>query len=420
MKLAALLFCSAPLWAQQPLTLDEAESMAMQNHPRLKSAQLGVDSANELVTQARSAYKPFVSANVVASAADHLSRIGAGGGLNASSIFSRFASGIMINGPVWDFGRTSNLVSSARSRAGAASEIVNASRADLRLGVRNAYFSALLAQSTVRVARETLEARRLVLKQVAALAESNLRSTLDVGFAEVAVSEAELAVANAVTLLNSAMVELSAAMGMKQTVNYSLADVPAPPDLDNDAETMAKDSVARPELEARRLQVKAARSFAEAERRLAFPTLTGLGVAGVIPAGDDRLKTRYSGIGLNLNIPLYNGDLNRSRRRDADLRVKIAELELLDAEIRIGAEVKRAWLAANDSFQRLPVTAKLLEQARRTQRLAQTRYELGLGNIVELNQAQLSRFTAEIAEVTARYEYQLRRSILDHAAGLLR
>ncbi|MBS1827484.1 MAG: TolC family protein [Acidobacteria bacterium] len=420
MKIAALLFVCGAAWAQQPLTLDQAESLAIQNHPRMKSTQLTVDSAKEIVTQARSAYKPVVSANVTASAADHLSRIGAGGGLNASSIFSRFASGIVITGPVWDFGRTSNIVSAARSRVEAASETVNASRADIRIEVRRAYFNALLAQSTVRVARETLEARRLVLKQVSALADSNLRSTLDVGFAEVSVSEAELAVANATTGLNSTLVDLSAAMGMKETVNYSLADAPAPLELSKDAEAMAKESVARPELEARRLLVKAARSFAEAERRLAYPTLTGLGVAGVVPAGDERLKTRYSGVGLNLNIPLYNGDLNRSRRRDADLKVKIAEMELLDAEIRIGADVKRAWLAANDSFQRLPVTAKLLEQARRTLRLAQTRYELGLGNIVELNQAQLSRFSAEIAEVTARYEYQLRRSVLDYAAGLLK
>jgi len=420
LRTAALLLLCAAAMAQQPLTLDEAEGLALQNHPRLKSTQLGVDSARESVAQARSAYRPVISANVTASVADHLSRIGAGGGLNASSIFSRFASGIVITGPVWDFGRTSNLVSSARSRVDAAGETVVASRADIRLEVRRAYFTALLAQATVRVARETLEARRLVLKQVTALADSNLRSTLDVGFAEVSVSEAELAVANAVTLLNSAMVDLSSAIGMKQTVNYALADAPAPLELQKDAETMAKESAARPELEARRLQLKAARSFAEAERRLAFPTLTGLGVGGFVPAGDERLKTRYSGVGLNLNIPLYNGDLNRSRRRDADLKVKIAELDLLDAEIRIGADVKRAWLAAQDASQRLPVTAKLLEQARRTFRLAQTRYELGLGNIVELNQSQLSRFSAEIVEVTARYEYQLRRSILDHAAGLLR
>lgn len=419
MKAACLLFVSSVLLAQQPLTLEQAEELAIRNHPRIKSTQLGVDSARESVTQLRSLYQPFVSANITGSLADHLSRIGAGG-LNASSLFSRFGTGLAITAPVWDFGRTSNLVAGARERAGAAVETVNASRADIRLDVRRAYFGALLAQATVRVAKETLEARRLVLKQVSALAASNLRSTLDVGFAEVSVSEAELAVANATTILNSAMVDLSASMGMKQTVSYELADVAPPDPLDKDAETMAKESVARPELEARRMQLKAARNFAEAERRLAFPTLSGLAVGGFIPAGDERLRTRYSGVGLNLNIPIYNGELNRSRRRDAELKVRIAEMELLDAEIRIGAEVKRAWLAAQDASQRLPVTAKLLEQARRTLRLAQTRYELGLSNIVELNQAQLSRFSAEIAEVTARYEYQLRRSVLDHAAGLWR
>jgi outer membrane protein len=38
-------------------------------------------------------------------------------------------------------------------------------------------------------------------------------------------------------------------------------------------------------------------------------------------------------------------------------------------------------------------------------RLAQTRYDIGLGSIVELNQAQLSEVSAEIAAAGAKYDY---------------
>ena len=66
---------------------------------------------------------------------------------------------------------------------------------------------------------------------------------------------------------------------------------------------------------------------------------------------------------------------------------------------------------------RLQQTAKLVEQASRTLRLASTRYELGLGSIVELNQAQLSVAAAETAAASAKYEYQIRRANLDFQIG---
>jgi outer membrane protein len=81
--------------------------------------------------------------------------------------------------------------------------------------------------------------------------------------------------------------------------------------------------------------------------------------------------------------------------------------------------VRVAWLKANTAYQRLDLTAQLLQQAAQALDLAQARYDIGLSSIVELSQAQLNRTAAEIANVSARYDYQIQRAILDYQTGTL-
>ena len=68
----------------------------------------------------------------------------------------------------------------------------------------------------------------------------------------------------------------------------------------------------------------------------------------------------------------------------------------------------------------MSLTAELLTQSEKSLRLAQARYDLGLGTIVELTQAQLNVTRAQIAQAGARYEYQSRRAALDYELGVNR
>jgi outer membrane protein len=91
-----------------------------------------------------------------------------------------------------------------------------------------------------------------------------------------------------------------------------------------------------------------------------------------------------------------------------------------DLTVQVSEQVRLAWLEANTAFRRLDVTARLVAQAEQSLRLAQTRYDNGLGSIVELNQAQLSQVSAEIAAAGAKYEYLGRRAVLTFVMGGLR
>jgi outer membrane protein len=109
-----------------------------------------------------------------------------------------------------------------------------------------------------------------------------------------------------------------------------------------------------------------------------------------------------------------------ARRTEAELRAQAAEQNLRDLENRISRDVQVAWLNANTAYQRLGLTAQLLDQAKQALDLAQTRYDLGLSSIVELSQAQLNKTSAEIASASAKYEYDLQRAVLNYEVGALK
>ena len=77
-------------------------------------------------------------------------------------------------------------------------------------------------------------------------------------------------------------------------------------------------------------------------------------------------------------------------------------------------------LEAAHARERIALTTSLLENSNSALDLAHARFGQGLSSIVELNQAELSQVSAEIAHTMAEYDYRLRRDILDFQTGSLR
>jgi outer membrane protein len=419
--LSLTVVCGGVVMAQpKKLTLPEAEEIALHKNPRAVSASLIAEAAKMGITEARAPYNPQVYGAVTGAAAEHGSTLAAGA-VQTSSLYSRVAAGVTVSQLVTDFGRTGNLVASAKARAAAQDQNAANVRASIRIVVDQAYYDALAAESVLKVAQAVSTNRELLLRQVRALAQSSLKSTLDVSFAEVAASEAELGLVRAENDAHAAQARLSAAIGTEQSETYDLVDEPLPGPLDPSAETLREEALKqRPDLAALQANRDAAQRFAEAEKDLNRPTVGLVGVAGGLPDTDPRLKGTYSAAGVNVSIPILNGKLFTARRREAELRAAAAGKDVEDLSVQISEQVRLAWLEANTAFRRLDVTARLVAEAEQALRLARTRYEIGLGSIVEVNQAQLSEVSAEIAAASAKYDYLSRRVALAFVTGALR
>jgi len=406
----------------QSLTLQDAEKIALQNHPQIQAAAFEAEAATAETQAARSAYYPQTYGSLTGAVAEHNSRIAAGG-LNNPIVFDRFASGVTIGQLLTDFGRTHELVRSSNLHAKAVQENITTTRAEVLLQVAAGYFGVLRSQALQRVAEETVTARQAVADQVAAMAKQQLKSGLDVSFANVDLAQAQLQLIQARNDLQASQAQFSAALGFADLRAFQLAEEPMPGAPPEDVGQLIQDALRnRPELLGGRLEANAERSFATAERDLWFPTISALGVAGVVPDRQAELSPppRYAAAGFNVNIPLFNGHLFGALRSEATGRASAQERYLQDLQNRIVRDVRMAWLDASSSYQRLEVTAQLLAEARQALELAQARYNLGLSSIVELSQAQLNLTQAEISEASAKYDYQAKTQALAFETGNLR
>jgi outer membrane protein len=406
------------------LTLQQAEALAIQNHPQVQAAQNEVNYSNQQIVQSRAAFYPNVTGDLTGSQGNDLARIGAGD-LSASRLFNRFGQGMVVRQLITDSGRTSNLVASARLQAQATAQTAQATRYDVLLQVNRSYFDVLHAQAVVKVAEQTVSARQLLSDQVTELARNSLKSQLDVSFAEVNVSQAKLLLVRAQDSVQQALAELGRAMGSDQPANYQLADEPLPSGPPATADEFIAQALGnRPELASLRFSRDANYKFADAEKDLSRPTVSLVAVGGFLPfinaPASGPIPAEYEGVGANVSIPLFNGHLFSARREAAVQRAMESDQRLRDEQQRISRDVRVAWASTNDAFQRIDVTAQFLRQAALALDLAQGRYTLGLSSIVELTQAQLNLTEAEIENLNAKYDYQTQYSALQYTIGLLR
>ncbi len=405
-----------------PLTLQQAHQIALQNHPAIRIAELKALAERQVVRQVRAPFFPNISANAVAvGAANSNTRLEAVAALNSPRVFNRNAEGLMISQLITDFGRTANLTGSAKLQAEAAANNAQATREQILLAVDSAFFTALQAQAVTKVAQQTITNRQFFLDQVSALARNKLKSELDVSFARVNVEEANLLWTKAQNDLDSSFAQLSDLLGLNESKQWRLVEEPLPPSLSTNAYDYIQQAVRfRPDILSLQNQQQAARKLARADRDARFPTISAIGAAGVSPVHDDLLPDNYAAAGVVINVPLFAGGLYSARQQEAELRAQAADQSLRDLEDNVIRDVRVAWLNAKNAFDRYRITAQLVDTARLSFTLAQSRYHQGLSSIVEVNQAELNLVSAEIAYANTQYEYLVQRSALSFQTGALR
>jgi outer membrane protein len=401
------------------LSLADAEARTLKNQPRLAAEALRAQALGKRVQEIRSSYFPQLTGNLTAVKSNGDTAVAAGA-VTTSSISTRVAGGVSLTQLVTDFGRTRDLVRSSQLTAKAALQRAEDVKQQILRDVDQAYFATEAAESVRGTAQAVLDFRNTSLRQLSALAQSQLRSTLDVQFAQVLVSEAQMAVVQADSNVQQARATLAAAMGEDTVPNYVLAEQPQPPLLEDDVTVYIHEAIAtRPDLKALTLQEQAERQYANSESKLKYPTINLLGTAGEVPDRDHTLEQNYGAAGVNISVPIFNGGLYSGREAEATLRAQAASRDVNDRSLLIARDVRTNWARAKDAYLEIQVAHDLVEQTGVALRLAQARYDAGLGSIVELNQAELSQTSALIAAASARFDYLSARAALNYTLGIL-
>ena len=392
--------------------------LALKNNPQISVYHLIALASGQVTREQKSAYYPTVYGSLTAVKPKEGSRIAAGN-LNNPSVYERAAGGITLSQLITDFGRTSNLVATAALRAKAADMNAAATADDVKLAVDQAFYNALQTLALQKVAEQTVSARQLVADQITTLYQNKLRSQLDVSFADANLAQAKLLLLDAQNNYQAALSTLSEVLGYPTQQQFELVDVESEltPPTDNVSQLVEQAYSNRPEIAAQDYEYQAAQHFQKAERDLLLPSIEALGTVGRTPfsnsiAGISPFTPWYGAIGVNVNVPIFNGFLYPARSREAGLRAQADQEQLRDLKDRVANDVRTSWLNAITAFNRIGVSRQFVDQANLAVDLSQTRYNLGLSSIVELSQAQLQQTQAQIQFAAAKYQYRTAQAVL--------
>lgn len=404
--------------SQLRLTVQDAEALALKNNPQISVYRLLSLASNQVTREERAAYYPTVYGSLTAVEPKEGSRIAAGS-LNNPIVYERAAGGLALSQLITDFGRTNNLVAAAALRAKAADMNALATADQVKLMVDEAFYNSLQTFAMLRVAEQTVSARKLVSDQITTLFQNKLRSQLDVSFADANLAQSQLLQLDAQNSYQASLSTLSQILGYPSQQAFDLVDTDSelkpPPDAVSQLEDQAFSN--RPEIASQGYEYQAAQHFQKAERDLLLPSVEALGVVGRTPfsgtvAGLSPFTSWYGAIGVNVNVPIFNGFLYPARSREAGFRAQAANQQLRDLKDRIANDVRTSWLSAITAYKRIGVSQQFVDQTDLAFNLSQTRYNLGLSSIVELSQAQLQQTEAQIQFAAAKYQYRIAEAVL--------
>lgn len=407
------------------LTIEDAVQIGLQNHPRIKSASERIGSQAAVLGQQMSAYYPTVSLNNRYQTSQSSTN---GGAAEASESYSSQAS---FNMTLYNFGKREGNVQAARDTLSATKEDYTTTTQDIILSIKQAYYVYLGTQEVVRVRRETVRSRELLVRQARGFYEVGTRARIDVARAEANLYSAQADLIAAENNVKIAWVTLRNAMGSPRLPEQPVA--PDSPEVELSmnlagARDIAFDS--RSELKSFDAQRRSADQLIAVARRGHLPDLLFDASYGRRHVSNEPglntfpLQPTWS-VGLNIVIPIFDGFRTTNRVEETLHNYYNIKAQEEDRRQQIALDVEQSYLRVVELQERINATDSAAKAAKENLDLAQGRYQVGVGSIIEVTDAETLYTEAQTTYIRTIYDYkiadaQLARAMGDNRVGVLK
>jgi outer membrane protein len=420
----ALMVCLMPVgaWAQSPaagdalLSLQEAERLALEHHPALGRARAEQAGSEAAIMGARAPLLPQVQGQA---SWLYQGRPGVqfSGPVRVES--QTYNVGLSVDQLITDFGRTTGRLRAAQANAQASRFNERDVEAQVLADVRQAYFVGAARAALRDVAARTLENQQRHLEQVEAFVELGERPPYDLAQARTNVGVARADRASAEGNLRIAKAQLVQAMGVARTTDFELEDTEFPKVAGEDAtpEALLPEAwAARPDLAALEERIRAQRAIVSSQRAGYWPSIgVGAGINEVGTSLDD-LGTNWVA-GANLTWPLFQGGATRAAVAEAEANVVALESDRERLAQAVRFEREQSLAAIETAMATRAAAEETVASAQEQLRLAEGRYEAGLGSLLELSDAEIALQRAEASRVQAGYDLGAARAQLIERLG---
>jgi outer membrane protein len=322
----------------------------------------------------------------------------------------------------WDrwvaLGQADELVAQAQAEYTAAEQ-------ELAVRVGERYFAVLGAEDALRLARAEKDSIGRQLEQAQQRFEVGLSAITDMQEAQARYDTSLATEIRAEDLLESTREQLREITGQPTDAIDPVRDddfaliAPEPPDQQTWVDTALKQN---PGLAATRASTEAARQQIQIARAGHYPTVDATASYSYLDSnlsGIRLLERNDSSVGVQLNVPLYQGGYVNSKTREARARFDEAR-ERLDANQRaLERETRDAHRGVISGISEVRAATQARTSSITALEAAQTGYEVGTRTIVDVLDAQRALSLAELNLSRARYGYLLNTLRIKQAAGTL-
>ncbi len=410
------------------LTLQQAIELTLAYHPARQATDAERQAATERVGVARSALLPQVygvgeylraTDNGIGDTA-YLPALGVTRAPSTgryqnqlTDTFDNYLAGVSAFQYLFDFGRTRGLISERSAQADAEHARLQLLDLDLVYQTSARYYDLLAAREIVKVYEQAVTQRQEHLQEVQVKAKAGLKPEIDIYTAQAELARAQTHLVDATAASEIAKVALDNAMGLgEKAPSYEPADTFAEEQIPDPIDAYMKRAFdQRPDLQMLEDEARAAGARIQEFRSDYLPTIGA--AAGYNLRGQDTTPGNNYYAGLVISWPLFNGFRTEHQVAEARLQQRAAEHTIDDLRQRIALQVRRSYLTWKSSLERIRKARQTLAASEVELTLATRRYEMGLGNIIELTDAQ-RRFTQDGASyVQARSDASIAKAALE-------
>jgi outer membrane protein TolC len=317
---------------------------------------------------------------------------------------------------LFDFGRTLDFIRSSQASVESSVADLETIRQTIIFNTKQSYYSVLSTQRLLQVAEETIQQSQRHLEEAQARFEVGLAPRFDVTQTQVQLSNAMLT--RVIARNNAALARetLRTAMGITGPFAYTLADTLEREVVVFDDEAVLTQAYAnRPELRSLQAQETAAAKNVSALQKQYLPSVSGN--AQYNWTGREYPLQEGWVWGVTLTFPLFDDILTTAQVGEARANLRGLEAQQEDLCLQVALEVRQSLLTLREAEESIRVSEQTLVQAQENLDLAEGRYSAGVGNIIELTDAQVLLTSARANNIQALYIYKTVIAELEKAVG---
>jgi outer membrane protein TolC len=396
------------------VTLEDCLKFALGNNPKIQAAIQDVFASDARIRQAWSAWFPQISWQT---GYTRIRQLQLSDVFGRNLVFNYYTLGqISLSEMLYDFGVTQNQVTIRKLENEQYKITLTSTINEVVCDVKNAYYNLLYTIEQKRVAEEMVKRYDLFYKQAKAYYTAGTSPKVDVTIAEVNLSNAKLSLIEAENAVDIAMAKLNNTMGLPYMNKYNVQDKlkyrPCDISLDEAVE-VAKE--ARPDYKLAIVKIETARQNLQLTKKAWVPQLT---LEGQYQIGGSTFVSNYGyNFGAYLNFPTINGMLIKNEIKEAKSLHSKEIANAMSTQNDIYLEIQNAYYTLKEKKNKIPVSILSVKQAKENYELSFGRYRSGVGNPIELKEAQVQLQDAELSYYNTLYEYNSARANLEKAIG---